>query len=91
MHASGTVFKVQAIINIETIYNLIAQNLVKKYNIFKNDKVLSLMAVNRSRLRLYKQYQVAIKTHEYEGLWISDAITIYEFNMTGCKLILSMP
>ena len=48
------VFKVQAMINTEMIFNLIAQNLVKEHDIPGNNKVLSLMAANEDRLCLYK-------------------------------------
>ena len=52
VYTSGLVFKVQAMINIGINYNLIAQNLVKKYDIPRDNEVPSLMAANRSRLRL---------------------------------------
>ena len=54
-------------INIETIYNLIVQDLVKEHDIPRNNKILSLMATNEDKLYLYKQYQVAIETHKYDG------------------------
>ena len=54
MHASTMVFKVQAMINTGTIYNLIAQDLVKEYDILENNKLPSLMAADGGRLRLYK-------------------------------------
>ena len=91
VYANGVVFKVQAMIDIRTIYNLIAQDLVNKYKIPGNNKMLSLMATTGDRLYLYKQYQVAIGTYEYNSLWTSDVITIYRSNITGCKLILGMP
>ena len=91
VHASGVIFKVRAIINTGSIFNLIAQNLVKEHDIPGDDKMPSLMATNRGRLRLYKQYQVAIKTYGHNGSWTSDAITIYGSNITGCKLMLGMP
>ena len=68
VHASGMVFKVQAMINTETIYNLIAQILVKKHNIPRDDKISSLMAANEGKLRFYKQHRVTIKTYGYNGL-----------------------
>ena len=41
-------------INTKTIYNLITQNLVKKHNISRNNKVPSLIAANENKLRFYK-------------------------------------
>ena len=67
VHASGAVFKIWAMINTRTIFNLIAQDLVKKHNIPKDNKVPSLMAANRGRLCLYKRHQVAIKTYGHNG------------------------
>ena len=78
-------------INTRTIYNLIAQNLVKKHNILKDNEVPSLMATNEDRLCFFKQHQVAIKTYGHNGSWTSDAIMIYKSNITSCKLILDMP
>ena len=91
VHASGAAFKVRAMIDTGTIFNLIAQDLVKKHDISKDNKVPSLTAANRGRLRLYKQHQVAIETYGHNGSWTSDAITIYRSNITVCKLILVMP
>ena len=91
VHASGAIFKVRAMINIETIFDLIAQDLVKKHDIPEDNKVLSLIAANEGRLRLYKQHQVAIKTYRHNSSWTSDAITIYRPNITSCRLMLSMP
>ena len=56
MHASGAVFKVWAMIDTGTIFNLIVQDLVKEHDIpgDNNDKVSSLTTVNRGRLYLYK-------------------------------------
>ena len=90
VHASGAIFKVWAMINTGTIFNLIAQDLVKKYNIPRDNNVLSLMAANRGKLRLYKKHQVAIETYGHNGSKTSDAITIYGSNIIGCKLILGM-
>ena len=42
VHASGTVFQVRAMIDIGTIFNLIAQNLVKEHDIPGDDELLSL-------------------------------------------------
>ena len=67
VHANDAVFKVRAIIDTRTIFNLIAQNLVKKHNILGDNEVPSLTAANRGRLRLYKWHQVAIKTYEHNG------------------------
>ena len=67
VHASGAVFQVRAMINTGTIFNLIAQDLVKEHNIPGDNKLPSLMAANRGRLRLYKQHQVTIETYEYNG------------------------
>ena len=78
-------------IDTGTIFNLIAQNLVKEHNIPGNDKMLSLTAANGGRLRLYKRHQIIIKIYGHNSLWTSDAITIYGSNITGCKLILGMP
>ena len=54
VHASSAVFKVLAMIDTGTIFNLIAQDLVKEHHIPGNDKVSSLMVVNGGRLCLYK-------------------------------------
>ena len=54
MHANNVIFKIQAMIDTKMIYNLIAQDLVKKHDILGNNKVLSLMTANRSKLRFYK-------------------------------------
>ena len=78
-------------IDIGTIFNLIAQDLVKEHDIPGDNKMPSLMAANRDRLRLYKQHQVAIVTHGHNSSWTSDAITIYGSNITSCKLMLGMP
>ena len=67
VHVNNAVFNVQAVINIETIYNLIAQDLVKEYDIPGDNEVPSLMAANEGRLRLYKQHQMAIKTYGHNG------------------------
>ena len=91
VHASGAIFKIQAMTNIRTIYNLIAQDLVKEYDIPRDDEMLSLMAANGDRLHLYKQHQVAIKTYGHNSLWTSNAITIYRSNITSCKLMLGIP
>ena len=91
VHASGAVFQVRAMINTKTILNLITQDLVKEHDIPGDNKLESLIAANRGRLRLYKRHQVAIKTHGHNGSWTSDAITIYGSNITGCKLMLGMP
>ena len=91
VHASSTVFKVQAMIDTRTIFNLIAQDLVKEHNMSGDNEVPSLTAANRGRLRLYKRHQVAIKTYEHNSSWISDAITIYGSIITGYKLMLGIP
>ena len=54
VHVSSMVFKVQAMINTRTIYNLIAQDLIKKYDIPEDNKVPSLIVANKNRLHLYK-------------------------------------
>ena len=54
VHASGVVFKVQAIINTGTIYNLIAQDLIKEHDIPGDNKMLSLMVTDTGKLHLYK-------------------------------------
>ena len=54
VYANNIVLKVWAIINIKTIYNLIAPNLIKEYNIPRDNKILSLMAANRGKIYLYK-------------------------------------
>ena len=54
-------------IDTEIIYNLIAQDLVKKHNITRDNEVLFLMVTNGGRLHLYKQYQVAIEIHEHDS------------------------
>ena len=43
-------------IDIGTIYNLIAQDLVKKHNIPGDNEMLFLMATNGGKLCLYKQH-----------------------------------
>ena len=90
VHASGAVFKVRAMIDTGTIFNLIAQDLVKEHDIPRDNKVPSLMAANKGRWCLYKWHQVAIKTYGYNDSWTSDAITIYGSNITGYKLMLGM-
>ena len=91
VHASGMVFQDWAMIDTGTIFNLIVQNLVKKHNILRNNKVPSLTAANRSRLCLYKRHQIVIETYGHNNSWTSDAITIYGSNIIGCKLMLGMP
>ena len=54
VYTSCMIFKFQAIINTGTIYNLIAQDLVKEHDIPADDKVSFLMAANRGRLHFYK-------------------------------------
>ena len=54
VHASGAVFQVWAMIDIGTIFNLIAQDFVKEHDIPGDNKVLFLMAANGGSLRLYK-------------------------------------
>ena len=91
VHASGSVFKVRAMIDTGTIFNLIAQDLVKEHDIPGDDEVPSLTAANGGGLRLYNRHQVAIETYGHNGSWTSDAITIFGANITGCKLMLGMP
>ena len=67
VYISGAVFKVQAMINTGTIFNLIAQDLDKKHDIPGDNKVLSLTTANKGRLYFYKQHQVAIKTYGYNS------------------------
>ena len=67
VHASGTVFKVRAMIDTGMIFNLIAQDLIKEHDISRDNKMPSLTVANGGRLRFYKQYQVAIKTYRYNG------------------------
>ena len=67
VHASGMVFKVQAMIDTGTIYNLIAQDLVKEYDINGDNDVPSIIAANGGRLCLYKQYQMAIETYRHNS------------------------
>ena len=54
-------------INTETIYNLIAQDLVKEYDNLGDNEVPSLMAVNGSKLHFYKQHQVIIETYGHNS------------------------
>lgn len=54
-------------IDTETIYNLIAQNLIKKYNISKDYKVLSLMAANKGKMHPFKYYHIAIKAYRHNS------------------------
>lgn len=74
-------------INTGIIYNLIAQDLIKEYNIFKNNKVSSLTAAKRGKICFFKHYYVAIEAYEHNGLWTSDRITILNTNIIGRKLI----
>ena len=90
IYANSAVFKIQAMINIGTIYNLITKNLVKEDDISGDNKIPSLIAANNGKLRFYKQHQVAIKTYGHNGSWISDTITIYKSNIISCKLMLGM-
>ena len=69
VYASGAVFKVWAMIDIGTIFNLIAQDLVKEHDIPGDNEVPSLTAANGGKLRFYKQHQVAIKTYGHNSLY----------------------
>lgn len=78
-------------IDTGTIYNLIAQDLVKEHDIPGDDEIPSLTAVNGGKMRLSKCHHVAFKAYGHDGSWTSDGITIPGVNITGCKLMLGMP
>lgn len=78
-------------INTKTIYNLITQDLIKKYNIPGDNKVLSLTATNKNKMRLFKYHHIIIKAYRHDGLWTSDGITILSANIISYKLILGIP
>ena len=67
VYASGAIFKVRAMIDTGTIFNLIAQDLVKEHDMLGDNKVPSLTAANGGRLCLYKQHQVAIEIYGHNG------------------------
>lgn len=90
IYASDKIFIIKAMINTKTIYNLIAKNLIKKYNIFGDYKVLSLMGANIDKIRLFKHYYMVIKAYKHDNLWTLDEITILSANIIGYKLILSI-
>lgn len=58
---------IKAMIDTKTIYNLIAQNLVKAYNIFENNKVLSFTAANGGKIRFFKHHYVAIEAYGHNS------------------------
>ena len=67
VHANGKIFKVQAMIDTGTIFNLLTEDLISEYNILMENKVPFFTAANRSKMHLYKQSHVAIKTHGHDG------------------------
>ena len=77
-------------IDIRMIFNLIAKNLVKKYHIPGNYKVLPFMAANGGKICLYKQHHMTIKTYGHDSSWILDRIVILGANIIDCKLILGL-
>lgn len=54
-------------IDTKTIYNLIAQNLVKAYNIFGNNKVLFFTGANGGKIRFFKHHYVAIEAYGHNS------------------------
>ena len=68
VHASGKIFKMQAIINTKTMFNLIVQDLVREYNILGDNKVPPFTAANRGKMRFYKQYHRAIEIYGHDSL-----------------------
>lgn len=68
VYANGETFTVRVMIDIETIYNFIAQDLIKEHNIPRDNKVLSLTAANGGKMCFFKHYYEAIEAYGQDSL-----------------------
>lgn len=82
----------QAMINSRLTWNLLAQSLVKEYNIPKDDNLPpGFKTLNRHLLRIFQCYNIMMQVRNTQGKKFIRQQKFLGANMVSCNIILGLP
>ena len=91
IHTGSLEFKRRALIDCESLFNLISQSDIERYGIEGSDDGVPLAKdLNGGGIKLFRRHCIAVKTKGNDGSQSLDAVDVYGANNTGCKLILGL-
>ena len=92
LYAKDCTFQLCAMIDLRLPYNLISQDLIVQHRICGVDNNIFLARdLNGGGTRLYCRHRIGVKSQGTDGSITLDAVTTFEANILGCKMILELP
>ena len=92
LYAKDSIFQLRVMIDLGLPYNLISQDLIAQHRICGiDDDISPARGLNGGGIRLYCQYCMGVESQGTNSSTTFDAVTTFEANITGCKMILGLP